>query len=121
MFQVREGDEKTLEEETASEAGSTYSTDSENSDDYEESVLERLWALRDIIPQDTRESISSNVSRAWNYGWRGASLVGNTLWVLTTTALLLVMPLALEIQREQAFVQMENEQKAMVRFINDLN
>ncbi|CAG8707815.1 12235_t:CDS:2, partial [Ambispora leptoticha] len=101
------------DEEEISDNDSTYSTDSAASNDYEESIIERIWALRDIIPQETRESISTNVSRVWNFGWRGANFVGNTLWVLTTTALLLVMPLALEIEREAAIVQMENEQKAL--------
>lgn len=47
-------------------------------------------------------------------GVRSARLIGNGAWILTTSALLIFMPLAYEIEREhafdQAYSQMENDQ-----------
>ncbi|KAG9302929.1 hypothetical protein G9A89_022346 [Geosiphon pyriformis] len=112
LEEIAEGQE-IQEEEGLSDAASNYSSDS-GASEYEESILERLWALRDMIHQDTRESISNNVTRVWSYGMRSASFLGNTLWVLTTSAIILVLPLAIELEREQAIMHMENEQKALM-------
>ncbi|CAG8571932.1 258_t:CDS:2 [Paraglomus brasilianum] len=101
-------------EEAVSDEQSDSSSEGSNSDDdFEESFVERVKALRDIVPQDTRESIVGNISSVFRVGWQGATWIGKVMWVLTTSALLVVMPLALEIEREQALIQLENEQKAM--------
>ncbi|CAB4411871.1 unnamed protein product [Rhizophagus irregularis] len=97
-----------------SDNDSNYSTDDSDSEDLEESILERILALRDIIPEDTRESISNKISTIMSLGVRSARLIGNGAWILTTSALLIFMPLAYEIEREhafdQAYSQMENDQ-----------
>ena len=109
--QVTEGHEDFSEGEL-SDNDSNYSTDDSDSNE-EESILERILALRDIIPEDTRESIANNISTVMSFGARSARLLGNGAWILTTSALLIFMPLAYEIEREyaydQAYSQMENE------------
>ncbi|CAG8548117.1 334_t:CDS:2 [Diversispora eburnea] len=112
LEEVADDHESTDDESSDNETASSVSSGS--SSDYEESVFERVLALRDIIPEDTRESISNNVSTLMSFGAKTARFLGNTFWVLTTTALILVMPLALEIEKESAIIQMENEQKAMM-------
>ncbi len=76
--------------------------------------MERLCALRDIIPLDTRESIANNISTVISFGVRSARLLGNGAWILTTSALLVVFPLLIEIDRENAITQMENEQMVLI-------
>ncbi|GBB91941.1 hypothetical protein RclHR1_01940018 [Rhizophagus clarus] len=93
-----------------SDNDSNYSSDDSDSEDLEESILERVLALRDIIPEDTRESLSNKISTIMSFGVKSARLIGNGAWILTTSALLIFMPLAYEIEREHAFDQMENEQ-----------
>ncbi|CAJ0833549.1 13936_t:CDS:2 [Entrophospora sp. SA101] len=82
----------------------------DDDDEYDESIFERIIALRDIIPAETRESISNNISTVLRFGARSAKFLGNTFWVVTTSALLLIMPLAFEIERENFLTQMEADQ-----------
>jgi len=113
LEEVTEGHEDFSDGEP-SDNDSNYSTDDSDSEDLEESILERILALRDIIPEDTRESISNKISTIMSFGVKSARLLGNGAWILTTSALLIFMPLAYEIEREhtfdQAYSQMENEQ-----------
>uniref|UniRef100_A0A1D1XPG2 Mitochondrial import receptor subunit tom22 n=1 Tax=Anthurium amnicola TaxID=1678845 RepID=A0A1D1XPG2_9ARAE len=113
LEEVTEGHEDFSDGET-SDNDSNYSSDDSDSEDLEESILERILALRDIMPEDTRESISNKISTIMSFGVKSARFLGNGAWILTTSALLIFMPLAYEIEREhafdQAYSQMENEQ-----------
>lgn len=89
-------------------------TDSEISDDSdydprEESLSERLYALKDMIPPTTRGWIGSKVDSGarvvqstWYYGSR-------TLWVVCTTALMIGVPLATCWAEDQQIEGMERE------------
>ncbi|SAM08023.1 hypothetical protein [Absidia glauca] len=96
-------------EDVVSDDESDYSDDEDFDDDEDESVLDRLAALKDIIPLKTRNRISSSVNSVTSWGKTGATFVGKSAWVLTTSMLLLVLPLALEIEKEQALVAYEQE------------
>jgi import receptor subunit TOM22 len=96
-------------EDVVSEDESDYSDDEDFDDDEDESVLDRIAALKDIIPLKTRNRISSSVNSVTSWGKTGATFVGKSAWVLTTSMLLLVLPLALEIEKEQALVAYEQE------------
>lgn len=87
---------------------SDYS-DSELDDDEEESILDRIAALKDIIPQKQRDRLSSGFTTLSSWSKTGATFVGKSAWVITTSMLLLVLPLALEIEKEQALVAYEKE------------
>ncbi|KAI1384750.1 mitochondrial import translocase, subunit Tom22 [Hypoxylon trugodes] len=91
-------------------------TDSEisNDSDYDptnESLAERLYALRDIIPPHTRTSINNKVTATTNAISSVLSFSGKTLWVLSTSALLLGVPWALAWAEEQQVMEMEKEMK----------
>ncbi|CAG8472029.1 8447_t:CDS:2, partial [Funneliformis mosseae] len=93
-----------------SEDSNFTTDDSDSEDDFEEETwIERIRALRDIIPTDTRDSISYKISSMMSFGVRGARFLGNGAWVLTTSALLVVFPLLVEIGRESAINQMESD------------
>ncbi|KAI9823644.1 MAG: hypothetical protein M1819_001157 [Sarea resinae] len=100
-------------------------TDSEISDassaDFtlEESLSERLAALIDVIPPKQRTAISTTVSTATNWVKSGLLVSGKTLWVVSTSALLLGVPWALAFAEEQQMVEMEKEMK-MQQSANEL-
>lgn len=70
-----------------------------------ESLVERLSALVDIIPPEKRASIG----RAAGWVKRGGKLLGNVFWVVTTSALLVGLPLALSLEDEAKIMQQERE------------
>ncbi|KAI1349864.1 mitochondrial outer membrane translocase complex, subunit Tom22 [Xylaria sp. FL0043] len=91
-------------------------TDSEISDESEydptdETLAERLYALRDIVPPQTRGYISSTVSSASNAVKSVLSFGGKSLWVISSSALLLGIPWALAWAEEQQVLEMEKEMK----------
>ncbi|KAJ2401314.1 mitochondrial import receptor subunit Tom22 [Coemansia sp. RSA 2559] len=91
---------------------SEYSDDSEfgdEDDSLDESLLERLAALKDIVPASQRNAMASAVGAVTKWGGLGATLAGKLAWVFTTTALLVVFPLAYESDREKMMEQWANE------------
>ncbi|KAJ1923637.1 mitochondrial import receptor subunit Tom22 [Tieghemiomyces parasiticus] len=95
-------------DEEGSELGSDLDDDE---DDYyeEESLLDRITALKDIIPLSQRTAMSNFVSTMVNTGCSSINLFGKVAWVLSTSALVLLVPLALESEKDQALAQYENE------------
>ncbi|GAW21725.1 hypothetical protein EKO27_g9231 [Xylaria grammica] len=91
-------------------------TDSEISEESEydptdETFGERLYALRDIVPPQTRGYISNTISTAGNTVRSVLSFGGKTLWVISSSALLLGIPWALAWAEEQQVLEMEKEMK----------
>ena len=89
-------------------------TDSEisNESDYdptEESLTERLYALRDIIPPTTRGWISGKVNTVSSAAWTALSFSGKATWVVTTSALFFGVPFALSFAEDQQLTAMEQE------------
>ncbi|KAI0460524.1 mitochondrial outer membrane translocase complex, subunit Tom22 [Xylaria acuta] len=91
-------------------------TDSEISEESEydpsdETLAERLYALRDIVPPQTRGYIANTVSTAGNAVRSALSFGGKSLWVISSSALLLGIPWALAWAEEQQVLEMEKELK----------
>ncbi|KAJ2851017.1 mitochondrial import receptor subunit Tom22 [Coemansia brasiliensis] len=104
----------TTDSEVASQVESDYEdSDSEFEDDdiLDESLLERLAALKEIVPAEHRQMMSRSISRISHWGEFGIKLVGKLSWVFTTSALLVVFPLALETDRDKMMQQWEQEQQ----------
>ncbi|EIN12373.1 hypothetical protein PUNSTDRAFT_130626 [Punctularia strigosozonata HHB-11173 SS5] len=89
---------------------SLSSTASDVPDD--ESLLDRLAALVDIVPPATRHSISSKLSATGSAFRTGSKLVGNVVWVVTTSLLLVGLPLALSLEDEAMRTAQEKEMLA---------
>ncbi|CAJ2506882.1 Uu.00g080680.m01.CDS01 [Anthostomella pinea] len=103
-------------EEDADFTDTVASSDSEISDDsdydpIDESFTERLYALRDIVPPQTRGYIAGKFSTAGNAVKTVLSFSGKTLWVVSSSALLLGVPWALAWAEEQQVLEMEKEMK----------
>ncbi|PWN38281.1 uncharacterized protein FA14DRAFT_167060 [Meira miltonrushii] len=75
----------------------------------QESVWERISALRDIIPPSTRRSITQKINTFSAYG--GVSLLwgGRAVWVLSTTMLLWGLPYSLAVEDEMRVMQQERD------------
>ncbi|KAH8825416.1 mitochondrial outer membrane translocase complex, subunit Tom22 [Flagelloscypha sp. PMI_526] len=91
-------------------SASTDSLSSVGSDaDGPESFLDRVSALVDIIPPSTRHSIATRVGNAAGFAKLGAKFAGNVVWVLTTSAILIALPLGLALEDEAKLVSQERE------------
>ncbi|KAH9987548.1 mitochondrial outer membrane translocase complex, subunit Tom22 [Xylariaceae sp. FL0662B] len=91
-------------------------TDSEISNDSDfdpqnETLAERLYALRDIVPPQTRNSIFTTVSNAASAVQSVLSIGGKTLWIISSSAILIGVPWALAWGEEQQVLEMEKEMK----------
>lgn len=83
--------------------------DSEFDDDFDENetLLERLAALKDIVPPKQRQNVSKIFSTASTFLSNAFKRGGSLTWALTTSALLLGVPLSLSILAEQQLIEME--------------
>ncbi|CBQ70498.1 related to TOM22-mitochondrial outer membrane import receptor complex subunit [Sporisorium reilianum SRZ2] len=112
------GDDDDWEEDDDddSDAESDFSDDSDVSERgialREETIWERLSALRDIIPPSTRRSIASTFNTTTSYAFTGSLLAGKLVWVVTTSALLVGLPFALAVEDESRIVAQEKEMMA---------
>lgn len=114
MVLVEEVPEEVLlnegEHDSDFETDSNASSDDEDDfDPSDESIYDRLVALKDIVSPQARSSLSSTLgtTREWAlWGWFGA---GSLAWWVSTSALLVGLPLALAIEDETRIVQQERE------------
>jgi import receptor subunit TOM22 len=85
--------------------------ESEYSDDehelINETLLQRIYALTDVIPHETRFKAKRNIVHLGKNLWSVTKLAGNAVWVLTTSAFILVFPLAYQMEREAQVSQWE--------------
>jgi import receptor subunit TOM22 len=97
----------------SSRTSSSVSLSSVESDSpIDESLLDRIAALKDIVPPTTRHSLVSKVSKTASFFKRSTKFAGNVIWVVTTSALLIGLPLALILEDEAKVVAQENEMLA---------
>lgn len=84
--------------------------DDEEDDDLEdESLLDRIKALGDIIPLETRAKVWESVESLLSWGYYTGRFVGSAAWILTTGAMILVLPAAIELDKEVATLAQENQ------------
>lgn len=75
----------------------------------QESIFDRIAALKDIVPPSTRRSIAHSFRTFSQYTFFSGRLFGNVVWVVTTSALLVGLPLMLAIEDEHRVVAQEKE------------
>lgn len=80
-------------------------------DPSQETLADRIYALKDIVSPTTRETLFRSAAQSVSLGKKAASLVGSAGWYLTTTAILLGLPLALAVEGETVFAQQEKFEK----------
>ncbi|KIK69638.1 hypothetical protein GYMLUDRAFT_514937 [Collybiopsis luxurians FD-317 M1] len=92
----------------ASESSESLSSvDSDISND--ESLFDRFAALVDIVPPTTRHKISSRVASTGSFLKSTGKVLGNVVWIVTTSALLVGLPLAVCLEDEAKVVAQEKE------------
>ncbi|KAI1483866.1 Tom22-domain-containing protein [Daldinia eschscholtzii] len=106
----QEGQAGPEEDDDFTDTDSEISTESDY-DPSSETLAERLYALRDIIPPQTRTSIANKVNATTSAVSSFFSFGGKTLWVISTSALILGVPWALAWAEEQQVMEMEKEMK----------
>ncbi|PWW74241.1 mitochondrial import translocase, subunit Tom22 [Tuber magnatum] len=84
----------------SSSAGSDEE-DEDGDDSYDESLYDRIVALKDMIPVHQRERIVNAFGRAHMVLSGGLRFGGSVLWVVGTSALVLGVPFAVAIGEEQ--------------------
>merc|ERR1739841_333522 len=77
----------------------------------DESLFDRIAALQDIVPPSYRKTLGNITSTGYSWASSAVSLSGKTLWVVSTSALLLGVPWALAFAEEQQMVEMEKEMR----------
>lgn len=88
------------------------SSDLDSDDDFaNETVMERIVALKDIIPPAQRLLVSDSFNLLSSTLSGGALSVGSLLWMVGTSALLLATPIAMLIIGEQQLMEMEAQFK----------
>ncbi|KAF9481190.1 hypothetical protein BDN70DRAFT_876662 [Pholiota conissans] len=94
----------------SSRASSSVSLDSiDSTASADESFFDRIAALKDIVPPTTRHNISTRVAQTASFVKRGGKLFGNIIWVVTTSTLLIGLPLALIVEDETKAEAQEKE------------
>lgn len=94
----------------SSSSSRTSSTTSLVSDiDENETIFQRIAALVDIVPPTTRYKIYTRAAQTASTLKSVGKLAGNIIWVVTTSALLVGLPLALSLEDEAKIVAQEKE------------
>lgn len=113
VYDDRESDYVTDDDEDDFDGDSDSDVSSVASDDLDdianETVMDRIRALKDIVAPSTRKSIVRKWESATQAAWVGSKWAGNAVWVITTSALLVGLPLALAIEDEARIVAQEKE------------
>lgn len=89
---------------------SEISTES-NYDPTDESLAERLYALRDIVPATTRGWVWDKVTGTTSLIKSGLFLAGRMTWAVSVSALLVGVPFALAFSEDQQIMAMEQEER----------
>ena len=79
----------------------------------EETLLDRISALKDIVPPKTRARISAATSSVVNATSTGITYGGKGIWVIATSVLLLGIPYALALGEEQQLMEEERQRGLM--------
>ena len=93
---------------------SEISSDDDSDDDdhtFEESVYERLVALKDMVSPKHRSRLSHAFDKTYRFVSSGLAFGGKTMWILSASAIMICVPYALAIGEEQQMVEMEKEMK----------
>ncbi|KAK4044665.1 mitochondrial import receptor subunit Tom22-domain-containing protein [Parachaetomium inaequale] len=98
------------DDEDFTDTDSEISTES-NYDPTDESLADRLAALRDIVPATARGWISHKCEATASAVKTALSFAGRAAWTVSVSALLVGVPFALAYGEDQNFAAMEQEQR----------
>ncbi|KAH9812515.1 mitochondrial outer membrane translocase complex, subunit Tom22 [Melampsora americana] len=75
----------------------------------DETILDRIYALKDIISPSSRATLAESWNKVSNSTKSTTKFLGNVAWVITTSMILVGLPMALSIEGESMLVAHEKE------------
>jgi mitochondrial import receptor subunit TOM22 len=92
------------------------STDDDDDDDEadiaNETLFDRISALKDIIQADRRDPIARGLSKAYSYGRLATYIGGRAVYVVVTAALLIGIPYVMMEEGVKPELEMERQMQA---------
>lgn len=103
------GDEDDGSDGEFSDASSEGDQDELDSGIQDETILDRISALKDIIPAHRRDSIARTLSTVSSYGKIAAFIGGKAAYILITSVLMLGIPYALSSEEDKMISEQERQ------------
>src|SRR5277367_1123328 len=75
----------------------------------DETIIDRILALKDIIPAHQRDAISHSVSKAYSFGSMATFIGGKAVYILITSILMLGIPYALILEEDIMISEQERQ------------
>lgn len=91
----------------AEDSGSDSESDFDEDDIENETLYDRLVALKDIVPPEKRAQYNYYVNKLKSYASSGISTSGSLLWAVTSTGLLLGFPFFIALFSEMQLQELE--------------
>jgi mitochondrial import receptor subunit TOM22 len=101
--------------DTAVDDEDEWSDESDDGDDDDEkeiaseTLLDRIAALKDIIPAHQRDAIVHTLSKAYSYGTVATFIGGKAAYILITSVLMLGIPYALTLEEDRMIAEQERQ------------
>lgn len=119
---------KTISLHTSSQILTQHTTESDTSsiasdpadDDLDESLYDRVVALKDVIPPTQRRQLGTTLNTTYTWGSWGMQGGLKLAWQISVSVLLLVAPFALASQEDMA-IAMEEKQMLMQQSANEVS
>ena len=74
-----------------------------------ESIFDRIAALKDIIPAHQRDFITRTVSKTFSYGNMATFIGGKAIYIIMTSILMAGIPFALTLEEERMISEQEKQ------------
>lgn len=102
-FEDDEGDSEGEYSEASSDA------DQDDTNVQNETIIERIAALKDIIPAYQRDIVTRAVSKTYSYGYMATFIGGKALYVIITSILMVGVPFALSVEEDRMILEQERQ------------
>jgi mitochondrial import receptor subunit TOM22 len=104
-----EDDDGFVDDDEASDDDYSDTSSTHEDDISEESIFDRIVALKDIIPQHQRFALSRAISKTVSYGSMATYIGGKAVYIAMTSILMLGIPYALAVEEEKAISEQERQ------------
>ena len=75
----------------------------------DETILERIVALKDIVPARQRDALARVFSKTYSYGSMATYIGGKAVYILITSVLMVGIPYALAVDEERIMSEQERQ------------
>ena len=83
--------------------------DQDDLDIQDETILDRITALKDVIPAHHRDAIYRTLSKAYSFGSMATFIGGKAAYIIITSVLMLGIPYALSLEEDKAISEQERQ------------